>query len=174
MAVNASVLLGDWLDLATDLPAASIDLLYADPPFNTGATKRTPPNAPKRAGAAAEGASYEDSWPDTAAYIAVVRCGWSDAWGRLVGGWLARRPESASCARGDELIEPQTTLGLGHGVFGCEVTIGGDLVGEFMLFDTTGIARGLGRSLGVASNRVVHRLGHRVHSGKRLAVDQFR
>jgi DNA modification methylase len=70
MAVNASVLLGDWLDLATDLPAASIDLLYADPPFNTGATKRTPPNAPKRAGAAAEGASYEDSWPDTAAYIA--------------------------------------------------------------------------------------------------------
>jgi hypothetical protein len=54
------------------------------------------------------------------------------------------------------------------------VTVGGDLVGEFMLFDTTGIARGLGRSLGVASNRVVHRLGHRVHSGKRLAVDQLR
>jgi DNA modification methylase len=69
MAVNASVLLGDWLDLATDLPAASIDLLYADPPFNTGTTQRTPPNASKRASATAD-ASYEDSWPDTASYIA--------------------------------------------------------------------------------------------------------
>jgi hypothetical protein len=29
------------------------------------------------------------------------------------------------------------------------VTIGGDLVGEFMLFDTTGIARGLCRSFHV-------------------------
>ncbi len=66
----ASVLHGDWLALAPDLPAASIDLLYADPPFNTGATKRTPPGAAKRAGPAADDASYEDSWPDTASYIA--------------------------------------------------------------------------------------------------------
>lgn len=30
----------DWLDLARSLPAASIDLLYADPPFNTGRSQR--------------------------------------------------------------------------------------------------------------------------------------
>jgi len=36
---------GDWLDLAPRLARASIDLLFADPPFNTGSVKRTPPRA---------------------------------------------------------------------------------------------------------------------------------
>jgi DNA modification methylase len=47
----------DWLDGAARLARASVDLLYADPPFNTGTTQTD------RAG------SYEDSWPTTAVYI---------------------------------------------------------------------------------------------------------
>lgn len=65
------VLTGDWLELAAGLPPASIDLVYADPPFNTGAPKRTPPGAQKRGAAAT--AEYEDSWPHTHAYIEWLR-----------------------------------------------------------------------------------------------------
>lgn len=65
------VLTGDWLDLAADLPASSIDFVYADPPFNTGAAKRTPPRASVRGRAA--NAAYEDCWPNTGAYIAWLR-----------------------------------------------------------------------------------------------------
>jgi DNA modification methylase len=36
---------GDWFERALLLPAGSIDLLYTDPPFNTGDTQRTPPGA---------------------------------------------------------------------------------------------------------------------------------
>lgn len=49
--------LGDWLDLARGLPGASVDLLYADPPFNTGQTQRD------RAG------EFEDRFTDCTAYI---------------------------------------------------------------------------------------------------------
>ena len=35
----------DWLVLARSLAPGSVDLVYADPPFNTGAVKATPPNA---------------------------------------------------------------------------------------------------------------------------------
>ncbi len=46
-------------------------MLYADPPFNTGAAQRTPP------GAAAAGrgvfAAYEDSWPTTGEWVAWLR-----------------------------------------------------------------------------------------------------
>ncbi len=52
---------GDWLDLARTLPPASIDLLYTDPPFNTGQPQTG------RAGA------YPDSWPTTADWIAWLR-----------------------------------------------------------------------------------------------------
>lgn len=51
----------DWLDAAHTLAPASIDLLYADPPFNTGETQRD------RAG------EFEDAWPDMASYIAWLR-----------------------------------------------------------------------------------------------------
>lgn len=65
------VLTGDWLDLAAGLPRGSIDLVYADPPFNTGAAKRTPPRAGVR-GRAAD-AVYEDSWPEVRSYVAWLR-----------------------------------------------------------------------------------------------------
>ena len=42
---NDTVRRCDWLLGARTLPAHSVDLLYADPPFNTGARKRTPPRA---------------------------------------------------------------------------------------------------------------------------------
>ncbi|MCC6952299.1 MAG: site-specific DNA-methyltransferase [Phycisphaerales bacterium] len=65
------VLTGDWLELAAGLPPGSIDLMYADPPFNTGAAKRSPRGASKRGRTAA--ARYEDSWPHVRAYIAWLR-----------------------------------------------------------------------------------------------------
>ena len=40
----------DWLDLARSLAPHSVDLLYADPPFNTGATQHGPAG------------SYPDAW----------------------------------------------------------------------------------------------------------------
>ena len=61
----------DWLACATSLPRASIDLIYADPPFNTGATKSTPPNAHRASRTAA--ATYQDSWPSIPHYIAWLR-----------------------------------------------------------------------------------------------------
>lgn len=48
----------DWLDWARSLAPASVDLLYVDPPFNTGRTQSD------RAGA------FPDSWPTIDAYIA--------------------------------------------------------------------------------------------------------
>jgi site-specific DNA-methyltransferase (adenine-specific) len=59
--VTATVLQADWLDLAATLADASVDLVYADPPFNTGQTQSG------RAGA------YEDAWPTTAAWVAWLR-----------------------------------------------------------------------------------------------------
>lgn len=51
----------DWLAAAGRLPPASIDLLYADPPFNTGQRQQG------RAGA------YDDSWPTLDAWLAWLR-----------------------------------------------------------------------------------------------------
>lgn len=48
----------DWLDAARSLDPASIDLVYADPPFNTGQRRSD------RAGA------YDDAWPTMSAYSA--------------------------------------------------------------------------------------------------------
>ncbi len=62
--MTATVVQADWLELAATLENASVDLLYADPPFNTGQTQTG------KAGA------YEDAWPDTAAWA-----GW--LWERL-------------------------------------------------------------------------------------------
>jgi len=62
---------GDWLDTARSLPASSIDLLYADPPFNTGSAKSTPPNAHRASRTAA--AAFSDSWPSIPHYLAWLR-----------------------------------------------------------------------------------------------------
>lgn len=71
MSESSSVVLGDWLTLAPSLPPFCIDLLYADPPFNTGEAKRTPPNA-VRAGRGTR-AVYQDSWPDMPSYVDWLR-----------------------------------------------------------------------------------------------------
>lgn len=62
---------GDWLALAATLKPSSIGLLYADPPFNTGRRKATPPLAARRGRQAH--AVYEDSWPTTQDYIRWLR-----------------------------------------------------------------------------------------------------
>lgn len=54
---TARLLHGDWLNLVPQIEPATIDLLYVDPPYNTGIAKRSADNA------------FEDSWPDTASYI---------------------------------------------------------------------------------------------------------
>lgn len=76
----------DWLDFARTLGPASVDLVYADPPFNTGRTQRgSSPAAPQ---ASASGPtpgepgppltpgvplSYRDSWASTGAWVAWLR-----------------------------------------------------------------------------------------------------
>lgn len=57
----ATVACLDWLDLAASQPPASVDLVYADPPFNTG----------QRRSAAAGG--YDDAWASTAEWVAWLR-----------------------------------------------------------------------------------------------------
>ena len=61
----------DWLDFAQSLESSSIDLVYADPPFNTGSTKSTPPSA-SRAGRNTE-AAYSDTWPTISDWLAWLR-----------------------------------------------------------------------------------------------------
>ena len=51
----------DWLEFARGLPPGSVDLVYADPPFNTGKTQR------------ASAGAYEDAWPDIASWVAWLR-----------------------------------------------------------------------------------------------------
>lgn len=58
---GASVRQADWLDAAAGLAPASIDMLYADPPFMTGRRRAD------RAGA------FEDAWATTAEYVDWMR-----------------------------------------------------------------------------------------------------
>lgn len=51
----------EWLEFACGPAPACIDLLYTDPPFNTGSSKT------------ARNGSYDDWFPSTAAYIAWLR-----------------------------------------------------------------------------------------------------
>lgn len=72
MKASARVEHADWLRGVRSLARASVDLLYADPPFNTGTAKRTPPNAKKRGTPGvreAVAASYADTWPTMGGYI---------------------------------------------------------------------------------------------------------
>jgi DNA modification methylase len=70
-SVRATVLQGDWLDLAPTLPPRSIDLLYADPPFNTGQTRATPRNAHRRGRLVR--AAFTDAWPSLDDYLRWLR-----------------------------------------------------------------------------------------------------
>ncbi len=54
---GARLILADWLDAAASLDPRSVDLLYVDPPFNTG----------RRQSGAAGG--FDDSWPSTERFI---------------------------------------------------------------------------------------------------------
>jgi DNA modification methylase len=58
---GGQVLHGDCLDVLRQLPAESIDLCYADPPFNTGRIM------------SAGAATYDDRWSDMDAYLAFMR-----------------------------------------------------------------------------------------------------
>ena len=60
-AVEAIVREGDWLALSGELEPGSVDLLYADPPFNTGARHD------------ADAGGFEDRYDSTDAYIAWLR-----------------------------------------------------------------------------------------------------
>jgi site-specific DNA-methyltransferase (adenine-specific) len=51
----------DWLALAGSLPPASVDLLYADPPFNTGQTQSD------------RNGSFRDAWPSMDDYLRWLR-----------------------------------------------------------------------------------------------------
>lgn len=59
-AGSATVQQADWRNAAPELAPLSIDLLYSDPPFNTGVTKRTPPRAVSVKGRDAR-AEYKDA-----------------------------------------------------------------------------------------------------------------
>ncbi|MBM4108397.1 MAG: site-specific DNA-methyltransferase [Phycisphaerae bacterium] len=65
---RSEVRLGDWLELAAGLAPASIDLLYADPPFNTGKPRSTPPNAGRRGRRVRT--AFPDRWGSMEAYLA--------------------------------------------------------------------------------------------------------
>ncbi|MCC6660384.1 MAG: site-specific DNA-methyltransferase [Phycisphaerales bacterium] len=51
----------DWLDAAAALPPASVDLVYADPPFSTGKARTGPAGR------------YADTWPSLSGYLAWLR-----------------------------------------------------------------------------------------------------
>jgi DNA modification methylase len=59
--VTATVVQADWLDFVATLADASVDLVYVDPPFNTGQTQ------------AGRAGTYEDAWPTTADWVAWLR-----------------------------------------------------------------------------------------------------
>ncbi|MBL8885792.1 MAG: site-specific DNA-methyltransferase [Phycisphaerales bacterium] len=61
---EAAITQSDWLVHAASLAPKSIDLVYADPPFNTGKAKL---------GTRGHSAKYQDSWPTTASYVSWLR-----------------------------------------------------------------------------------------------------
>lgn len=61
MSDRAHVITGDWLEAVKQIEPTSIDLLYTDPPFNTGRTQ------------SAGSGSYQDTWPDTNAWVQWLR-----------------------------------------------------------------------------------------------------
>lgn len=74
--MTAAVVQADWLDLVATLDDASVDLLYADPPFNTGQPRTGPAGV------------YPDAWPDTRDWVAWL--------GRRLGATLPKLAPTAS------------------------------------------------------------------------------
>jgi site-specific DNA-methyltransferase (adenine-specific) len=71
MACSARTFCGDWLELAANLAPSTVDLLYVDPPFNTGVTQRSPVRGESQSRRTDD--AYADSWPSTASYVDFVR-----------------------------------------------------------------------------------------------------
>ncbi len=72
----ARLVQADWLDAARNLAPASVDMLYADIPFNTGTTQRRPPNAGRvegRTAATDEPAEYDDDFGTPNELVAWLR-----------------------------------------------------------------------------------------------------
>lgn len=67
-----TIIRGDWLDAAASLATGSVRFLYADLPFNTGQTRRTPPGSRRVAGRAVV-AAYADDLGTPAAFTAWLR-----------------------------------------------------------------------------------------------------
>lgn len=61
MSDSYRVINQDWIDAICDLPDASVDLVYVDPPFNTGKTQ------------SASGGAYRDSWASTDEWVSWLR-----------------------------------------------------------------------------------------------------
>lgn len=59
--MNGTIHTGDNLDILKSMDAGSVDLVYTDPPFNTGGTYASPDTD-----GAAKGAAFHDSWSDKA------------------------------------------------------------------------------------------------------------
>ena len=55
--VSQQVILSDWLDCCKAIEDCALDLLYVDPPFNTGKTQSAPHG------------TYRDAWPSTDAWV---------------------------------------------------------------------------------------------------------
>lgn len=73
MSKKSGVACADWIDLARTLEPSSVDLLYADPPFNTGRTQRGRAG-PALGQANAPGVpSYDDSFETPAAWVTWLR-----------------------------------------------------------------------------------------------------
>lgn len=72
MTPTPKLLKGDWLTLAPTLAPVSVDLLYADPPFNTGKPQRTPPNAHAVSGRITR-AAYADTFGTPRAFTVWLR-----------------------------------------------------------------------------------------------------
>lgn len=66
-SIADTALCADWLDFARTIEPSSVDLLYADPPFNTGRTQA----GSSRNGAAAP--AYEDAFESAAAWTDWLR-----------------------------------------------------------------------------------------------------
>jgi len=62
----------DWLTAALTLAPESVDLLYTDPPFNTGKPKKTPPKADAVSGRTTV-AEYPDAFGSPRAFTAWLR-----------------------------------------------------------------------------------------------------
>lgn len=68
---SSRVDVADWLSYAARIAPASVDLVYADPPFNTGRRQ----GSPRRGGVLGRetGAAYEDDFGSAAEFVAWLR-----------------------------------------------------------------------------------------------------